>query len=165
MYLRLGIPKCIFTESRKLNNLKITMVMDTQISSYMGSGNYRTPFMKHIHITYKERWVSMLDQSISNDYLLSSLHGGVQLTSHGCEVPNKWSRVIWLAFIRSMSGEFEMLRLIQGVIFHWEFDWSKIGNKWYNGIELVDMNPTMQKSLQTDFVRRSYGWLKFECDS
>jgi hypothetical protein len=65
-----------------------------KISSYLGSGNYRTPFMKHRQITYKEHWVSMLSQSISNDYLLSSLHGGIQLTSHGCEVPNEWSRVI-----------------------------------------------------------------------
>jgi hypothetical protein len=37
----------------------------------------------------QERWVAMLNQSISNDYLLSSLHGGVQLTSNGCEVPNE----------------------------------------------------------------------------
>jgi hypothetical protein len=57
--------------------------------SYLGSSNYRTPFMKRRQITYKERWVSMLGQSISNDYLLSSLHGGVQLMSHGCEVPNE----------------------------------------------------------------------------
>jgi hypothetical protein len=89
MYLRLGILKCVFIESRKLSSLKITMAMDTQISSYLGSGNYRTPFMKCRQITYKEHWVAMIVQSISNDYLLSLLHGGIQLTSHGCEVPNE----------------------------------------------------------------------------
>jgi hypothetical protein len=63
--------------------------MDTQISSSLGSGNYRTPFMKRREITYKEHWVAMLGQSILNDYLLSLLHGDVQPMSHGYEVMNE----------------------------------------------------------------------------
>jgi hypothetical protein len=77
----LRMPKCVSIESRKLSILKITTIMDTQIYSYLGSSNYRTPFMKRRQITYKERWVAMLGQSILNDYLLSLLHGGIQLMS------------------------------------------------------------------------------------
>jgi hypothetical protein len=57
---------CLYRE-QEVEQLNITMVMDTQISSYLGNGNYRTPFMKRKQITYKECWVSMLSQSISND--------------------------------------------------------------------------------------------------
>jgi hypothetical protein len=42
-----------YIKRRKSSSLEITSVMDTQISSYLGSGNYRIPFMKRRQIMYK----------------------------------------------------------------------------------------------------------------